>query len=469
MQNIVKLLSTCLLGCTTLSLYAAERPNVVVVTIDDLGAVDLACDGSALHESPHLDRLAREGMRFTAAYAAAPVCTPTRAALMTGKHPARLGMTIWHEAAASGPNPDEMLLPPRCEANLPHQEQTLAELLGQAGYATFHVGKWHLGDARHYPETHGFDINIGGTLWGAPPTYFWPYRGTIYREFRYVPGLEGGQPGEYLTDRLTTAAIELVKSATDRPFFLHLCYHSVHTPIEGKPETVEYFRQRIAAQKPKYHQNADYAAMIHSVDENIGRLLAALDESGRANNTLFIATSDNGGVAHRTNWGVVTNNAPLRSGKGSLYEGGVRVPLMFRWPKVIAPGQECGSRVVTQDLFATIIEAVGVAGELDDQSQDGFSLMPLLRDPASQLVRSALFWHFPHYYYDTTPVSAVVRGRYKLLHFYEDDRKELYDLIDNPTESTDLAAAEPETVSQLSTLLKNWIRDVGARLPRTNN
>jgi arylsulfatase A-like enzyme len=462
-------LMACALVHTAHSLDAAEQLNVVVVTIDDLGAVDLGCDGSTLHESPYIDRLAHAGIRFTAAYAAAPVCSPTRAALMTGKHPARLGMTIWHEAAASGPNPSESMLPPQCEANLPHQEETLAERLSQAGYATYHVGKWHLGDARHYPETHGFDINIGGTLWGAPPTYFWPYRGTIYKENRYVPGLGGGQPGEYLTDRLTDAAIELIKASGDRPIFLNLCYHSVHTPIEAKPKAVEYFRQRIATQQSNHHQNADYAAMIQSVDENIGRLLAALDESGMTDNTLFIVTSDNGGVANRTKWGVVTSNAPLRSGKGSLYEGGVRVPLIVRWPKVITPGQTCETRVVTQDLFATIVEATSISGELDDLPQDGVSLVPLLRDPTILLTRPALFWHFPHYYYDTTPVSAVLSGRYKLLHYYEDDRRELYDLIDNPAETKNLAADRTETVTYLNKLLENWLTDVNARLPQTKN
>jgi len=460
----------CSAGHTATEIFATERPNVVVVTIDDLGAGDLACLGSDLHESPHIDRLASAGMQFTAAYAAAPVCTPTRAALMTGKHPARLGMTIWHEAAASGPNPDERLLPPRCEANLPHEERTLAELLRQAGYRTYHVGKWHLGNAQHYPETHGFDVNLGGTLWGAPPTYFWPFRGTIYGKFRYVPGLGVGQPHEYLTDRLTSEAIRLVKTADERPFFLNLCYYSVHTPIEGKLETVARYRQQIAARKPKIHKNAEYAAMVHSVDENIGRLLAALDKLDATDNTLFIVTSDNGGVSHPTKWGVVTNNAPLRSGKGSLYEGGVRVPLIVRWPQVTTPSQECATHVTTQDLFATILEAAQISSDSDGQATDGLSLVPLLRDPSNTLGRSALFWHFPHYYsHVTSPVSAVLCGRHKLLHFYESDRDELYDLTADPEESRNLASVETETVSHLGGLLENWLRKVGARMPRAKN
>ncbi len=456
-------------GIAAPSVFAANsRPNIVVVTVDDLGAHDLSCDGSTLHETPHLDRLASEGVRFAAAYAASPVCTPARAAFMTGKHPARLGMTIWREAAARGPNPDELLLPPRCESNLSRGEVTLAELLQQSGYHTLHVGKWHLGDAQHYPEVHGFAENLGGTLWGAPATFFWPYRGEFGtksgREIRYVPGLVDGKPDEYLTDRLTDEAIKRLHSIGDQPFFLNLCYHSVHTPIEGKPKLVEHYREKIAAMADSTHRNAEYAAMVHSVDENIGRLLAALGELGVAEDTLLVVTSDNGGYLGQAHQGAVTTNAPLRSGKGSLYEGGIRVPLIVRWPQVTRPGETCSARVVTQDLFSTILEASSAPAI----TNDGVSLVPLLRQPSHELNRPALYWHFPHYYPSTTPVSAVIRGRHKLLHFYEDDRVELYDLDASPDESDNLASTDPATANELRTLLDNWLEEVGARMPRPN-
>ena len=441
------------------------RPNIVVVTVDDLGISDLACYGSDLHETPHLDKIASAGARFTSAYAAAPVCSPTRAALMTGKHPARLGMTIWHEAAAKGPNQSEPLLPPRAVANLPHDELCLAELLKELGYQTLHVGKWHLGNAAHYPETHGFDTNIGGSLWGAPPTYFWPYRGVIYNELRYVPGLVGGQSQEYLTDRLTDEAMELIEANQARPFFLNLCFHNVHTPIEGKPALVTRYRQRISTKQPTKHRNAEYAAMVDSVDYNIGRLASVLDRLGLRERTLLIITSDNGGVTHQSAFGRVTSNAPWRSGKGSLYEGGIRVPLIIQWPKMAIAGRTCATPVITQDLFSTIAEAAHAEASSQSSPVDGQSLMPLLRDHEGQLQRTALYWHFPHYYPTTTPVSAVRRGRHKLLRYYEDDRVELYDLDSDPAEALNLAAHQPEMVDELRTQLDGWLQAVGARLP----
>ena len=447
---------------------AAGPPNVVVVMIDDLGAADLACYGNRFHETPHIDRLADQGIRFTAAYAAAPVCSPTRAAFMTGKHPARLGMTIWHEAAASGPNQGEKLLPPECVANLPRTEVTLAERLQQAGYRTYHVGKWHLGDARHYPETQGFEVNLGGTLWGMPATFFWPYRGRLHEEFRYVPGLDGGRTGEYLTDRLTSEAIRLVESTGDGPFFLNLCFHSVHTPIEAKDEPIARFRAKASDHQEHAGRNATYAAMIHSVDENIGRLIAALERTNKRNDTLLIVASDNGGVVHDTRWGKVTTNGPLRSGKGSLYEGGVRVPLIVAWPGKTPPATMCADRVVTHDLFPTILQAAGVQNAAPPEEVDGLSMMKLLEDPTATLGRAALYWHYPHYYPTTTPVSSVLRGDMKLLHFYEDDQVELYDLKASPGEQVDLSTRDPATTRQLQADLRSWLKKVGARMPRNH-
>ena len=241
--------------------FAAKAPlNVILIVADDLGWADLTCYGSDLHETPNLNRLAAQSIRFTDAYAAAAICSPTRASLLTGKNPTRLGMTIWHEWAARGPDRRGDFVAAESEPNLKRSERTLAEVLKLHGYATFHIGRWHVGDVRHYPETQGFEVNIGGTLWGAPATFFWPYRGSFGPDLRYVPGLEGGQPGEYLTDRLTFEAIRLVEESEATPFYLNLWYHSVHRPIEGKKEQVEYYKQRAKNAKQHTQLNPGFVA-----------------------------------------------------------------------------------------------------------------------------------------------------------------------------------------------------------------
>ena len=285
---------------------AQSPPNVVFMLADDLGWSDLGCYGADLHETPHLDRLAREGVRFTRAYAM-PVCSPTRASILTGRHAARLHLTIWREGALEIPH-DRPLVPPPAIADLPTSEVTFANILKGAGYYTFHVGKWHLGDAAHSPEAHGFDLNIGGTHWGAPATYFYPFRGPSGSsgEFRYVPGLGLGKPGDYLDDRLTDEALRLIDNAGGRPFFLNLWFHLPHTPIEGKPQLVEDYRNKL---KPGlHHQNAGYAAMVQTLDDNVGRVLARLDESGLADHTLVIFASDNGGYINTNRGFRVTDN-----------------------------------------------------------------------------------------------------------------------------------------------------------------
>jgi len=446
----------------------AGKPNFIFILADDLGWADVGCFGSDLHETPNIDRLAAQGMRFTDAYAAGPVCSPTRASIMTGKCPARLHTTIWYEAASNPPR-NRTLIPPVTVANMPHEEVTVAEVLKKAGYLTAHVGKWHLGDAAYYPETQGFDINIGGTFWGAPATFFYPYSGsgTFGKEFRYVPHLEWGSKGEYLTDRLTDEALKILDKAKDQPFFLNLCHHAVHTPIEGKSDLVDRYRKKL---KPDmHHQNDGYAAMVDSLDQSVGRVLAKLDELGIADRTVVFFFSDNGGFINKYKEKAVTDNYPLRSGKGALYEGGVRVPLLVRWPAVTRAGSVCAHPVSSIDFYPTILEMAGLVGEPQHNvNVDGLSLAPLLKNLTAALKRDALYWHYPHYYQTTSPVSSIRQGDWKLLEYFEDRHVELYDLKEDIGEKNNLAEKMPEKAEELRKHLDAWRKTVNAQLPEPN-
>ena len=448
------------------ALHAAEtKPNIVLILADDLGWSDLGCYGADLHKTPHLDRLAQQAVRFTDAYAMS-VCTPSRAALLTGKHAARLKMTIWSEGTQGGPK-NRKLIQAESLHDLPHTEITLAKRLHDAGYLTALVGKWHLGDAAHYPETHGFDVNIGGTQWGAPQTFFRPYSGSgRFPEFRYVPHLEFGKPGEYLTDRLTDEALRVIDQAGDQPFFLYLAHHAPHTPIEAKPNDVSHFEAKI--RPGQHHQNAVYAAMVKSLDDSVGRVLDHLKQRGLAENTIIIFTSDNGGYigTEKGQTVPVTSNAPLRSGKGSLYEGGIRVPLIVRWPGVTPAGVECREPVIVMDLFHTLTGALSL--EKSKGAADGMDIGPLLRDPAQTLKREALYFHYPHYYPTTTPVGAIRAGDWKLLEYFEDGRCELYHLKNDPGEKTDLASRMPDKAASLRKQLQRWRAEVRAAEPTPN-
>jgi len=445
-----------------------QRPNIVVILADDLGAMDLGCCGADLVETPRLDGLATEGIVFRQAYASAPVCSPTRAALMTGKHPARLGITIWAEGSLEGPK-NRKLLQGESKHDLPLAEVTLAERLHDAGYATALVGKWHLGDGDHAPETQGFDLNIGGTRWGAPQTFFWPYRGSgrFGQDFRYLPGLPLGKAGDYLTDALTDAAISFIDSAGNRPFFLLLAHHAPHTPIEAPANLVEHFQNKL--RPAMKHQNTSYAAMIKSLDDNVGRVLDLLQNRGLTDNTIIVFTSDNGGYIGVDRKGghtvPCTSNSPLRSGKGSLYEGGVRVPLLIHWPGA-SPGERT-QPVVTCDLFFTLLAAAGLS-PAKGQPLDGADLSLILHNDQARLDREMLYWHYPHYYETTTPVSAVRNRDWKLLEYFEDGRRELFNLHDDPEESRDLAGSQPKKLAELSQRLADWRSEVGANLPQPN-
>jgi len=443
-------------------------PNIIFILADDLGWADTGCYGADLHETPNIDRLARQGLRFTDAYAAAPVCSPTRASILTGKHPARLNMTIWSEAAQHPPE-NCRLVPPLTLADLSVEEVTYADVLRHR-YFMAHVGKWHLGDASHYPEAQGFDLNIGGTHWGCPVSYFYPYKGAFNsEEFRYIPDLESGNEPEnaYLTDRLTDEALRLMETLRDRPFFLNLCYYTVHTPIQGKPEWVEYFNNRI--EPGLHHRNPGYAAMIASLDENIGRILTRLDDLGIADNTVLFFFSDNGGYIGTDAGKTVTDNSPLRSGKGALYEGGIREPLIVRWPGHTPTGGVCQTPILSTDFFPTFLDLAGLENDpRRTNARDGISLIDVLRNPQTELNREALYWHYPHYYETTGPVNAIRQGEWKLLEYFEDNHIELFNLSEDIGEQNDLASTKPTLADELRGLLHAWRTEVGARLPTPN-
>jgi arylsulfatase A-like enzyme len=415
---------------------------------DDLGWSDLGCYGSKFYQTPHLDRLAVKGMRFTDAYAASCVCSPTRASILTGKYPARLDLTIWLNGS-SGTR--RKLLDAPFAKHLSLEDTTIAEALHGAGYTTASIGKWHLGPAPYYPEHQGFDLNVAGTSSGSPAGgYFLPNR----------MNLPGAEKGEYLTDRLTDEALEFIESTDGKPFFLYQSYHSVHTPIQGKPDLVERYRQRpIPGDKQK---NATYAAMVHSLDENVGRIMGKLDELGLNDRTAVFFFSDNGGFLG------ATSNRPLRLGKGYCYEGGHREPLIVRYPGLIEPGTVCPEPVISTDFYPTILELAGL--ELfPEQHVDGQSLLPLLKDPSAELERETLFWHYPHYSpQGGTPASAIRDGDWKLIEFFEDGHLELYNLHQDLGEQHDLLAEHSEKAGQLHAKLKAWRAAVDAKMPIKN-
>jgi arylsulfatase A-like enzyme len=429
---------------------AGRPPNIVHILIDDMGWTDLGCMGSDLFETPNIDRLAAQGMRFDNGYSACTVCSPTRAATMTGRYPARLRVTDW----IHGHNrPRAKLRIPDWTQYLPDSEVTLAEALKPVGYTSAHVGKWHLGDGpEHYPTTQGFDVNIAGYGAGSTPNHFSPYK---------IPTLEDGPPGEYLTDRLTTEACRFISANRDRPFFLYLPHYTVHTPIQAKTELIERYRQKI---KPGMrHTNAAYAAMIASLDEGVGRLLSTLESEGIADRTIVVFTSDNGGLMQP---GRSTVNVPLRAGKGSTYEGGTRVPLIVRWPGVTPAGSVCHEPVMSIDFFPTYLQIAGAPARDD---VDGKSLVALLRDPAARLDRDVLYWHYPHYHPGgATPYGAIRARDWKLIEFYEDNHVELYNLKDDLGETRDLAGAMPERADVLRRQLHEWRRSVSAQMPTPN-
>ena len=473
-SGVLRLLTTMALLAVVWPIGAAERaPNIVMFVADDLGYTDLGCFGSTFYETPHLDGLAASGVRMTSAYAACPVCSPTRASIMTGRYPQRTGITDYINMGG-GNQPENWrrntrLLPAPYSNRLALEERTVAEALRDAGYATFFAGKWHLGPPRFWPEHQGFDINIGGTSAGSPGSYFSPYAN---------PRLADGPPGEHLSARLAREAAAFVADNAERPFFVYLPFYAVHIPLMAPQELIEKYEQKAAemgstraewgqegASKVRLVQNhPTYAAMIESMDAAVGIVLDKLQELDLADNTVVVFTADNGGLA--TAEGRPTSNLPLRAGKGWMYEGGIRVPTIVRWPGVTRPNSTCDSPIISNDYFPTFLEIVGRPRE-PEHHQDGVSFVPLLRGEAMH--RGPLFWDYPHYgNQGGSPASAVRDGRWKLIEWHDEESVELYDLAADLGETKNLAKQHTNIVDRLRAALADWRREVGAKPPTPN-
>ncbi len=423
------------------------RPNILFVLMDDLGWHDLGPYGNTFIDTPNLNTFARESVRFTNAYAACPVCSPTRASIMTGQYPARLHLTDWIPGRKQWPY--AKLLTPSFNQFLPTANPTLAETLAPRGYRTAAIGKWHLGGPGHLPTDRGFALNIAGSAAGSPPSYFGPLQ---------LPGLRL-EPGEFLTQRLTYEGARFIAADPATPFFLYQAQFTVHIPLQARQAVIAKYRRRNTGDVDPV-----YCAMVESADDSMGRLMRALDDSGQASNTIVVFFSDNGGVRFQaTEPKPITNNSPLRAGKGHLFEGGIREPFMIRWPGVTRAGATIDTPVSSIDFFPTLCQAVATSpGKVDGQS-----LVPLLggRRPAER----PLFWHYPHYSdQGGRPSGAVRLGEWKLIEFYEDGRLELFHLSDDPGERRNQARREPARAKSLHSLLADWRRSVNAAMPSAN-
>ena len=463
------------------------KPNIIFILLDDFGYADLGCYGSKFYETPNIDRLSREGIRFTDAYAACPVSSPTRASIMTGKYPVKTGITDWipgRQATNSGSPQDKLVaLPFRLQ--LEKEEITIAEVLRENGYSTMISGKWHLGGTPEFwPENQGFDVNKGGYSAGSPNKsstsngYFSPYGN---------PRLEDGPTGEYLTDRQTDEAIDFINASKDKPFFVYLSYYAVHNPMQGKEKLIQKFSDKADSMglnkteaftrekdwiKPSMSNNFKeriiqsnpvYAAMIYSVDENLGKLFRKLEELKIDGNTFIIFTSDNGGLS--TSEGSPTCNSPLRAGKGWLYEGGIRVPLIIKYPGKCKPGTVIHTPVSSIDYFSTITEITG--SDPGNANPDGVSFVSLFKK--DRMKSRPLFWHYPHYSNQgVEPGSAIRLGKYKLIDNFEKGRQELYDLENDISETKDISSANPAKTQQLFTLLQAWRLNNNAKMMEPN-
>lgn len=422
----------------------AGRPNIIFLLLDDMGYADIGAYGNTYHRTPNIDRLAAEGMRFTSAYAAAPNCSPTRASILTGRWPARTGVTQYLPGNVL---PYARVLQAELPLGLPLDEVTLAEPLAKAGYSTACVGKWHLGGGDYHPARRGFGETFASEH-ASTASMFAPYQISV----------PGAKDGDYITDLLTDAAERFIERHQDTPFFLYMSYFSVHAPIQAKPELIDAYAGR---NDPSGRNNAVYAAMVEGVDRSVERLMAKLKQLGLAENTAVFFFSDNGGVSQRA------FNGGFRSGKGYLWEGGIREPLIVRWPESVRPGSVEETPVTSVDFYPTILEMAGAA-DVPDHTVDGVSLVPLL-EGSGTIDRPVLFWHYPHYSNaGSTPMGAIRKGPWKLLEFFEDSHVELYNLETDPAETTDLAETDSGRARSMREELAAWRDSIGAALPAPN-
>ncbi|MFY7819177.1 MAG: sulfatase [Akkermansiaceae bacterium] len=466
--------SWLLLSFLSLSLWSAEKPlNVVFFLVDDLGQRDLGCYGSTFYETPNIDRLAMQGARFTDAYAACPVCSPTRASIMSGQWPQRTGVTDYIGAPFQ---PDQWkrntkLLPAAYADRLPSGTATLASRLKAAGYATLFAGKWHLGPQGNWPENFGFDVNLGGHSGGGPyggKGYFSPYNN---------PRLSDGLEGEHLADRLATETAKFIEQHKDQPFFTYFSFYDVHTPLMAREDLKNKYQEkrRKLGLEEKWGREAPrdvrlsqdhvvYAAMVEAMDQAVGKVIGKLDELKLREQTMIIFTSDNGGLSTSEGW--PTSNTPLRGGKGWMYEGGIREPLIVLWPGVNQAGSVINNPVSSPDFMPTVIDAAKLQVQ-SDQPMDGISLRNALeKKPCAE---RALFWHYPHYgNQGGAPAAAIRRGNWKLIYWYEDETVELFDVVNDLSETINRASSEPERVKNMLTELQQWQKHVGAKLPQKN-
>ncbi len=467
---VITILLVILTGCNRREQQESQKPNIIFILVDDLGWRDVGYMGSRFYETPNIDKLAGMGMSFTNAYAACAVCSPTRASIMTGKYPARLGVTDWihfldpaaAETAEKGEHPQEyvgdigqkLICPPN-KYWLDLKEITVAEILKDAGYVTAHIGKWHLGPEKWWPENQGFDFNYGGADLGQPPSYFDPYKRNETRPG--IPTLKPRKEGEYLTDREADEAVRFITEHKDTTFFLNLWHYAVHTPIQAKDDIVQKYTNKTPDGDQK---NPVYAAMIESVDEALGKVLLSLEEYNLMDNTIIVFFSDNGGLVPKT------SNKPLRIGKGYPYEGGIREPMFVFWPGKVSPESVCDVPVTSVDFLPTICSMAGITIP-NIEGLDGQDLTPLLIGEEDSN-REAIFWHFPHYRGQIFPYSIIRKGNYKLLKRYEGKTFELYDLDNDISETNDLSDSQPEKVKELNALLEEWLVETNAKIPEPN-
>jgi len=451
-----------------------EKQNVIIFLVDDMGWMDSGVYGSQYYETPNIDRLAQMGMRFTQAYSANPFCSPTRAAIMTGRYPSRFELTSASGHLPANPEQDlttkdkaepwKKVSTPGIRNYMPVEEITLAEVLKEEGYTTCHIGKWHLGEEPYYPKKQGFDYNIGGWHLGWPPSYFSPYKN---------PYIEDGPEGEYLTDRLTDEALKFIEQHKDKPFYMNLWHYAVHTPLHAEKFRVDKYKEKI---DPRGRQgNAVMAGMIESMDLSLGRLLDGLEEMNILDNTTLIFTSDNGGLMYSVVNGVpATNNYPLKLGKGNVHEGGIRVPCIIRSPGTTKAGSVSDEVICSVDFFPTILDVIGVNHSSKENPIDGESLVPVLKGKSS-FKRDGIFIDFPHYTKpsENIPSHVIINNQWKLIRVYGEGPErqnfyELYNLNEDIKEKFNMAAFYPEVVKELDELIESHLEEIDSQKPVIN-